>query len=381
MPDRSALPAPGTTTGRWAHFWRWLPTEIGTPLRVLAWISFAAETIIIGTGGAVRLTGSGLGCSEWPLCTPDSLVPLPEQGIHGIIEFGNRTMTGVVGVVALAVLLLTLHLIGGLRAFTSALWFAAGGIVTAAVVFVVLLPFDVPGFVFASAALLLACIAAMVHSLRTFRARRDLSALAWLVLVGVVAQAFVGGITVLTGLNPFIVGFHYTSSLLLVCITAAYLVRMHAAPGPRANAVPGWFAMLSHLAGLVLAATIFFGVLTTGSGPHSGDENVVRDGFDASVLAHVHSWPGYILAALLAVLVVSAWVLRLQARNWLLVLVLAVLVQIGVGVWQAREGLPEILVGIHMVLASLSAAAYTVVVLALKRPVSAPVREKNPARA
>jgi cytochrome c oxidase assembly protein subunit 15 len=83
----------------------------------------------------------------------------------------------------------------------------------------------------------------------------------------------------------------------------------------------------------------------------------------------VHAWPGYVLAALVLALTVSAWVLRLEPRRWLLVLALAIAVQVAVGVWQAREGLPELLVGIHMVLASLSAAAYTVVVLRLKRAV------------
>ena len=82
----------------------------------------------------------------------------------------------------------------------------------------------------------------------------------------------------------------------------------------------------------------------------------------------MHSWPGYVLAALVATLTISAWVLHLPVRTWLLVLSAAIIVQIAVGVWQAREGLPEILVGIHMVLASLSAAAYTVVVLQLDKP-------------
>jgi cytochrome c oxidase assembly protein subunit 15 len=299
-------------------------------------------------------------------------VPILEvQGIHGIIEFGNRLMTGVVGIVALVVVLLVLHTISGRKALVNALWFALGGIVAAAVAFAIATPFHVPASPIAMAVLLAAVIAAAVRSVRTTPARRDLVLLAWLVLIGVVAQALVGGITVLTGLNPFIVGFHYTSSLLLVCITAAFLVRLRATPGPRESAVPRWFAALSHVTGLALAVTIVFGVLTTGSGPHSGDADVLRHGFDATVLAHVHSWPGYILAALVVVLTVSAWVLRLEPRRWLLVLVIAILVQVGVGVWQAREGLPPVLVGIHMVLASLSAAAYTVVVLRLKRPIPA----------
>ncbi|WP_460795243.1 COX15/CtaA family protein [Microbacterium sp. GXF0217] len=341
---------------------------IGAPLRVLAWLSFLAEVIIIGTGGAVRLTGSGLGCSEWPLCTPESLVPLPEQGIHGIIEFGNRTMTGLVGILALAVLFLTLAAIAGRALVLRAVWFALGGIAVGIVAYAVTAPFGLPAFGFFSGALLLAVVLAMIDSLRRVPRRRDLAALAWIVLAGVMAQAVVGGLAVVTDLNAFVVGFHYVSSLLLVCVTAAYLVRMRAPGGARERAVPRWFAILTHVTGLVLAATILFGVLTTGSGPHSGDAAIVRNGFDATILAHVHSWPGYILAALIAVLAVSAWILRTPVRGWLLVLAAAVLVQIGVGVWQAREGLPEILVGIHMVLASLSAAAYTVVVLNLKQP-------------
>ncbi|WP_082297325.1 COX15/CtaA family protein [Microbacterium sp. GCS4] len=340
----------------------------GRMLRILAWLSFVTETIIIGTGGAVRLTGSGLGCSEWPLCTPESLVPIyADQGVHGLIEFGNRLMTGVVGVIALAVVLLVLYTLGGARTLVRTLWFAVGGIAAAAGAYLVVSQFFEHAFPVATGVLLLAVIAAAVFSTRRAPERRDLYALAWIVLIGVVAQALVGGVTVLTGLNPFIVGFHYTSSLLLVCVTAAFLSRLYAVPGPRERVVPTWFMILSHVTGLALAVTIVFGVLTTGSGPHSGDADVLRHGFDATVLAHVHSWPGYILAALVLAMTVSAWVLKLEPRKWLLVLVIAIVVQVGVGVWQAREGLPPLLVGIHMVLASLSAATYTLVVLHLKK--------------
>ncbi|WP_309066452.1 COX15/CtaA family protein [Microbacterium sp.] len=346
-------------------------TRIGSVLRVLAWLSFLTEVIIIGTGGAVRLTGSGLGCSEWPLCTPESLVPTPEQGIHGVIEFGNRTMTGVVGLLAIAVLLLTLRVVSGSRGVTAALWFAAGGIAAAGVAYGIGAALHWAAFPLASAVLLAVTIAAAIHSIRTVAHRRDLAVLAWITLIGVVSQAFVGGITVLTGLNPFIVGFHYVASLLLVCVTAAYLVRMRDGGALSERAVPSWFAALSHVTGLALAATIFFGVLTTGNGPHSGDAEVIRKGFDATFLAHVHSWPGYVLAGLVVALTVIAWARRLRPRVWLTVLLAAIVVQVGVGVWQAREGLPPLLVGIHMVLAALSAAAYTVVVLRLKRSVSA----------
>ncbi|HWU29696.1 MAG TPA: heme A synthase [Microbacterium sp.] len=343
---------------------------LARPLRVLAWLSFLAEVLIIGTGGAVRLTGSGLGCSDWPLCTPESLVPILEvQGIHGAIEFGNRTMTGLVGLLALGVLMLTLHAVSGKRLVIRAVWFAVGGIVLAVLVYIAASALSVvASAALMSAALLLAVLVGMVDSLRRTTVRRDLAVLAWLVLVGVMAQAVVGGFAVISELNPFIVGFHYASSLLLVCVTALFLVRLDAVPGPRERAVPAWFAALTHITGLALVLTILFGVLTTGSGPHSGDVNIKREGFDASILAHVHSWPGYVLAALVLALAISAWLLALPPRRWLLVLIIAILVQVAVGVLQARTGLPPVLVGVHMLLASLSAAAYTVVVTKLKKP-------------
>ncbi|WP_242492136.1 COX15/CtaA family protein [Agromyces binzhouensis] len=291
----------------------WLPDRIDRRVRVAAWLSFLAQTIIIATGGAVRLTGSGLGCPTWPMCTADSLVTTPEMGIHGVIEFGNRLMTGVVGIVALLVLL--------------SIW-------------------------------------------RLRRERRDLWRLAVIVLLGIIAQAVVGGVTVWTGLNPFIVGFHYVASLVLVCVTAAYLVRLDATPGARELAAPRWFATLTHATTAVLAISIVFGVLTTASGPHSGDADAGRTGFNAELLEHVHAWPGYALFALTVVLATAAWRLRLQVARWMVALLAIELVQIAVGLYQARNGLPPLAVGVHMVLAALMAAAMTVVVLKLKRPVA-----------
>jgi cytochrome c oxidase assembly protein subunit 15 len=302
---RSTTPAPRSAFGAW------LPDRVDRRIRLFAWLSFIAEVLIIATGGAVRLTGSGLGCPTWPTCTPDSLVATQEMGIHGIIEFGNRTLTGLVGILALIVVVLV--------------W-------------------------------------------RLRAQRRDLFVFAAIVLGGVVAQALVGGITVLTGLNPFIVGFHYIASLVLVCVSAAFLVRMDAAPGARARAVPLWYAITTHVTTLVLAVTIVFGVLTTGAGPHSGDADSVRNGFNAEVLEHVHSWPGYALLALTVLLVVVAWLRRLPVRRWITALLAIEVVQIAVGLYQARNGLPEWAVGTHMVLAALTAATMTVVVLHLKEP-------------
>lgn len=314
--------SPDTSPTLAARVRAWLPDRVDRRVRTFAWLSFLAEVLIIGTGGAVRLTGSGLGCPTWPRCTPESIVNTPEMGIHGIIEFGNRTLTGLVGILALVVVVLV--------------W-------------------------------------------RLRRERRALFVLALVVLGGVVAQALVGGVTVLTGLNPFIVGFHYVASVSLVAVCAAFLTLMYLPAGRRHLAVPRWFAGLTHATTAVLAVTIVFGVLTTGAGPHSGDDASVRNGFDAQLLEHVHAWPGYALFALTLALVVAAWRLRLPVRRWATALLGLEVVQIAVGLYQARNGLPELAVGTHMVLAALTAAATTVVVLRLKEP-AAVVVEASRAR-
>ena len=236
---------------------------VGRPLRVFAWLSFLAEVLIIGTGGAVRLTGSGLGCPTWPTCTPDSIIATPEMGIHGIIEFGNRTLTGLVGILALVVVVLV--------------W-------------------------------------------RMRRERRDLFVLSAIVLGGVAAQAVIGGITVLTGLNPFIVGFHYVASVAMVSVCAAFLYRMDRSPGSRELAVPRWYAILTHVGTLFLALTIAFGILTTGAGPHSGDADAGRNGFNAEILEHVHAWPSYVLLVVTLILAGAAWAKALPTRFWITVL-------------------------------------------------------------
>lgn len=296
------------------RFTQWLPDRVDGRIRAFAWLSLIAQTTIIATGGAVRLTGSGLGCPTWPTCTADSLIPTEELDYHSLIEFGNRLMTGVVGILALVLFVLV--------------W-------------------------------------------RIRAERRDLFTLAFIVGAGVVAQAIVGGITVWTGLNPFIVGFHYVSSLVLVCVAAAFIVRMNATPGPRELAVPGWYAGLTHATTAVLALTIVFGILTTGSGPHSGDAAAGRNGFDSELLEHVHAWPGYALLVLTLVLLVAAWRRKLPTFGWVAALLAVEVVQVAVGLYQARNGLPPLAVGVHMVLAALTAATMIVVVLRLKRPVSA----------
>jgi cytochrome c oxidase assembly protein subunit 15 len=123
--------------------------------------------------------------------------------------------------------------------------------------------------------------------------------------------------------------------------------------------------MLVHVTSLLVAVTILVGILTTGSGPHAGDGGAARNGLDSTLLQHVHSWPAYALFAATVLLVLAAPTSRL--RRFSLVLLGIELVQIAVGLTQSRLGLPEILVGIHMVLACCIGAAMVAVVLSLRR--------------
>lgn len=88
----------------------WLPGHVDSRVRVVAWVYLAAQILLVGTGGLVRLTQSGLGCPTWPQCTADSLVNTPEMGIHGIIEFGNRLLGVALGLLAIAAFILVLRL-------------------------------------------------------------------------------------------------------------------------------------------------------------------------------------------------------------------------------------------------------------------------------
>ena len=304
----------GRDVGLRGRLWRWLPDRVDRRVVVAAWATLVVQIGIVGTGGLVRLTGSGLGCPTWPECTAGSLVTTPEMGIHGVIEFGNRMLTFVLVVVAIATFVLVL---------------------------------------------------------RIRRERRDLFWLALGIGLYVPLQAVLGGITVLTGLNPYVVGLHFFASAILVALSAVFVARVYTVPGPRMLAVPRWYAVLAHVTSFVVAVTVIVGILVTGSGPHAGDGDAVRNGLDPAFMQHVHSWPAYATLALTVVLQAGSWrtCAGLRLRLWTGLLLLVELTQIAVGLWQARTGLPIVLVNIHMVLAMLLVAAMTAVVMHLKAPV------------
>jgi cytochrome c oxidase assembly protein subunit 15 len=287
----------------------WLPDAVDTRVRGIAWASLAVQIGIVATGGAVRLTGSGLGCPTWPRCTPETFIVMPEQGIHGAIEFGNRMLTFVLSAVALL-----------------------------AVVF--------------------------VWKLR--RRRPDLWRLSLWLAAGIPAQAALGGLTVLTGLNPWLVGAHFIVSALLVSIAALFVLR--ALDGPPRSARASSLRPLALATAAAVAATLIIGVVVTGAGPHAGDAATPRNGLDLEWLQHVHSYPAYLMLALTITLTLSVQRAGLERVRALAYALLALEVaQIALGITQARLGVPALLVGIHMVLACLVVAAITAIATRLRQ--------------
>lgn len=284
-----------------------------TRIRVIGWLSLFFQLGIIAMGGTVRLTGSGLGCPTWPTCTQDSWFPTEEQGIHGVIEIVNR---------------------------------------------------------FFSTPLLLVAILAVVFSLQYRRTRKDLLISSTLVLVISLVQGLLGWLTVGSSLNAWVVGAKYLISASLVGLAAYFVLASYRSGARRVLAVPKWFMVTAHVTSLFLLITVLLGVLTTGSGPHSGDANVTdRNGLEWELLSHLHAVPGYVLFALLLVLIWGGYTMRSEYAAPLrksLYLMGVVMVQIIVGVVQARLALPPALVGIHMVLGAVSVALMVAVIGSLK---------------
>ncbi|TFD33364.1 COX15/CtaA family protein [Cryobacterium cryoconiti] len=291
----------------------WLPTRIDKRVRVIAWIYLAAQILLVGTGGLVRLTSSGLGCPTWPKCTADSLINTPEMGIHGFIEFGNRLLGLALGLVA---------------------------------------------------------IAAFLAVVRLRKERPDLFWIALLAGLGIPAQAVIGGISVLAQLNPYVVGFHFVISVILVVLCTVFVHRVYTGRVQRTLVVPRWYRALAYATSAVVFITILVGILTTGSGPHAGDADAPRTGLDPEILQHVHSWPAYLTLALTLVLLVTAFSRNLPTQGWAMLLLLVEALQVGVGLIQSNTGLPAGLVGIHMVLSCVLVAVMTVLVLNLHAPIA-----------
>jgi heme a synthase len=285
-----------------------LPRSITPAVRGLAIASLVSQILIVVTGGAVRLTASGLGCPTWPRCTPDSLVNTPEMGIHGVIEFGNRSLTFVLTVIAFAMLI--------------SLW-----------------------------------------NLR--RERRDLWWLAVGLLAGIPAQAVIGGITVLTQLNPWVVGWHFIVSMALILLATLLVNRIRLSTDESrartAGSASKTMRQLLVAIAVTAGAAVVLGVVVTGSGPHAGDHGAARNGLDPDLVTRLHAAPVYLLVAATVLALVLAYrrTTDRRLRSPLVLLAVIVLAQGGIGYLQHFTGLPVLLVALHMLGASLLTAAVT----------------------
>ncbi|MFY1703197.1 COX15/CtaA family protein [Micromonospora sp. WMMA1923] len=264
-----------------------------TLLRRLAFASIVANVAIVGTGGLVRLTASGLGCPTWPRCTDDSYTTTAEMGMHGVIEFGNRLLTFAVGAIALAVV-----------------------------------------------------VAVLSHRPR----RPELVPLAVGVLLGIPAQAVIGGITVLTDLNPWVVGLHFLASMVVIAVAYALWRRIKDPAGPVVPVVPGPLRTLARLTAVVSASVLVVGTWVTGSGPHAGDHGAARNGLDPQTISQLHADGVFLLIGLSVALVFAFRAVgAAHAARAAGILVAVELGQGLIGVVQYLTDLPALLVGAHMV--------------------------------
>ncbi len=285
------------------------PTRTGRWLRPLGWASLVANIMLVVTGGAVRLTGSGLGCPTWPHCNGGSFTPHGAYNVHAAIEFGNRMLTFVLTAVAIATFL--------------AAWRSG---------------------------------------------RRDLRRLALVMALGIPAQAVIGGITVLTDLNPWIVSFHLLCSMAIIGVAVLFLQRLdRPAPVVAAGGPVTGLAWATFAAAWVV---LYVGTVVTGSGPHAGDASSPRNGLDPLELSQLHAdvvflFVGLTLGLLFAVLAARAPAVAVRAVVGLLVIEVA---QGAIGFVQYFTGLPIVLVGFHMLGAALISAVVTWVLLQVREP-------------
>jgi cytochrome c oxidase assembly protein subunit 15 len=284
----------------------------------LALANAVANGAIVVTGGAVRLTGSGLGCPTWPRCTSESFVATPELAGHGVIEFGNRLLTFVLAAVAIATVV--------------AVWRSG---------------------------------------------RRDLRPLAVLTFLGIPAQALLGGITVLTGLDPWTVAAHFLVSIVLIALATVLWLRSRE-PGVGQPLLRRPLALLVAGTAAVTGVVLVLGTLVTGSGPHSGDVDANdvptgdRMGFDVELISQLHADAVFLLVGLTVALLVSLYAtdapgrVKRAARDLLIVQ----LAQGVVGYVQYFTDLPVALVLLHMLGAVLVTAFTARLVWSVRGPAS-----------
>jgi cytochrome c oxidase assembly protein subunit 15 len=267
--------------------------------------NLVAQSGIVVTGAIVRVTASGLGCPTWPECTAGSLVPTQDQveSWGKYVEFGNRLLTFVLAALAIAAVVAVLR--------ERRFWKNTGAPMRPMIVVLAAIP-----------------------------------------LIGTILQAVLGGITVLTGLNPATVSAHFLVSMVLIAACVALVVRSgDVGDTPVYFRVPKIVRSLTWLLVGAVAVVVFLGVMVTGTGPHSGDSGVdARFGFDFRTISWLHADAVLLFLGLLIGLIVSLSLLgtATKARNLALWLLAVAAVQGMVGYTQFFTGLPQVLVIFHV---------------------------------
>lgn len=252
------------------------------------------QAALVVTGGAVRLTGSGLGCPTWPECTPGSYTPVPhqaEEALHVWIEFANRLLTFV---------------------------------------------------------LVIAAVVVLAAVLRT--GRKDLRGLALGQFLGIFGQGVLGGITVLTDLHPLPVAGHLILSIILIAGATSLRAQRFA---PRVAETPASLTKkIASVHVITSFAVIVLGTLVTGSGPHAGDEKARRFGFDIQTVAWIHADVViFLLGTTFAFFVATGTSVATKRR--LKIFTVIALAQGAIGYIQYFTGIPEVLVAAHLLGATL----------------------------
>ena len=270
--------------------------------RRISLANLIAQSGIIVTGAIVRLTGSGLGCPTWPDCAPGSLIPVAGQveGFHKYIEFGNRTLTFLVLAISIALFVFSL-----------------------------------------------------------LNEKRNIIVWSFLPLIGTLLQAVLGGITVLTGLHPATVMAHFLLSIVLVAISVkiyAYFNNQRTS-----KVLPKIVDNYVKIVTLVGLAVIILGTITTGSGPHSGDEIAARFNLDIRVIAWLHADSVLLFVGLIVGLLVISRINPESKQIYKITRTLFIicLVQGFIGYVQWFNGLPWILVSLHVIGAVITWIAIT----------------------
>ena len=270
--------------------------------RRISLANLIAQSGIIVTGAIVRLTGSGLGCPTWPDCAPGSLIPVAGQveGFHKYIEFGNRTLTFLVLAISIALFVFSL-----------------------------------------------------------LNEKRNIIVWSFLPLIGTLLQAVLGGITVLTGLHPSTVMAHFLLSIILVGISVKIYDYFN---NQRTSKVlPKIVDNYVKVVTLVGLAVIILGTITTGSGPHSGDEIAARFNLDIRVIAWLHADSVLLFVGLVVGLLVISRINPESKQIYKITRILFIicLVQGFIGYVQWFNGLPWILVSFHVIGAVITWIAIT----------------------